>query len=391
MPKLSECAVGRDNNFNLMRLLAAYGVLLSHSYPLTLGPNGTDPIQRLTGITLGSIAVDIFFVTSGYLVTKSLVDRKRLLPFLWARILRIYPALIVAVSGSIIVLWALFSPMPLSAFLQDAMTISYFTKNVTLVQGVAFSLPGIFAENPYPHGVNGSLWTLPYEIRLYLLLAFIWVLTLPFKKWRLRIFCALIATVAVVNTVEHLHDHFALPSGAGEGTRFRSLFFTGAMLFLIREWVFVSGRLAAMLVAAIACSAIDQRVFFVTYYGLLPMSVIVAAHCTTWLGRQVNGVGDYSYGIYIYAFPVQQTVAALMPGISVSAMMVLASIATGTLAIASWHLVEKKALTFKTGAPLSRDGGRLLVANACSGSAPPARSHQAADTENSAPTTRESS
>src|SRR5487761_1170379 len=91
--KLSEAARGRDNNFNLLRFLAAFAVLISHSFSLATGVSDAEPLRAAYGLTWGDIAVDVFFVTSGFLVTASLLKRRSATAFVWARVLRIFPAL----------------------------------------------------------------------------------------------------------------------------------------------------------------------------------------------------------------------------------------------------------------------------------------------------------
>src|SRR4051812_37390900 len=91
--KLSDVARGRDNNFNLIRVLAALAVLVTHSFTLALGTSDAEPFAHSLGMTPGGMAVDIFFVTSGFLVTASMLQRQNIIAFLWARALRIFPAL----------------------------------------------------------------------------------------------------------------------------------------------------------------------------------------------------------------------------------------------------------------------------------------------------------
>ena len=73
---LSDFTAGRDNNFNLIRMAAALAVLVSHAFALAIGKSAAEPFQALLGMTMGSIAVDVFFLTSGFLVTASLLSRE---------------------------------------------------------------------------------------------------------------------------------------------------------------------------------------------------------------------------------------------------------------------------------------------------------------------------
>ena len=96
MRRLGEVAQGRDNNFNLIRLCAATAVLVSHAWPLTRGPGTVEPLQRLTGHSLGTLAVYVFFAVSGFFVSASFARRASAADFLAARALRLFPALTVS-------------------------------------------------------------------------------------------------------------------------------------------------------------------------------------------------------------------------------------------------------------------------------------------------------
>lgn len=126
------------------------------------------------------------------------------------------------------------------------------------------------------------------------------------------------------------------------------MFFTGAAYFLLKERVTLSHRffglsLFALLLAGLA----DQQVFSIVYYLTIAYMLCYLAYLPAGAIRKYNAMGDYSYGVYIYAFPVQQALAATYPRISVSAMLLSSGMATLALAILSWHLIEKRALRLK--------------------------------------------
>src|SRR5262245_26850553 len=166
MPRLADLAHGRDNNFQLLRLLAAAFVVLFHSFALT-GRWTQEPLWRIASeLNFGALGVKIFFVISGFLVTQSWLARHSVVPFVAARALRIYPALVAATIVTI-VLSGVSSSLSWAAFLSDPITIDYAWR-VALGWDMVYRLPGAFPTNPFPHDVNGSLWTLPIELRLYL-------------------------------------------------------------------------------------------------------------------------------------------------------------------------------------------------------------------------------
>ena len=172
--RLSELIGDRNNNLNLVRITAALAVLVTHSFALTLGPKA-EPLRQHLGTTLGTIAVDVFFVASGFLVTISLAKRQSILEFVMARALRILPALFAMLLLSVAVLGPAFTALPLADYFADRRVATYLVKGATLVTGIEFELPGVFLRNPYPAVVNGSLWTLPWEVAMYGLLLLVWI------------------------------------------------------------------------------------------------------------------------------------------------------------------------------------------------------------------------
>lgn len=145
--KLSYFTQGRDNNFNLIRFIASLSVLITHSFALALGTPGAEPFRKSLGMTIGEISVDVFFITSGFLVTASLLYRKNTIEFIWARFLRIFPALLVMLLLTVLVVGPVFTTLPLSNYLTHKDTFRYFAKCLTLFFGVEYTLPGVFNQN----------------------------------------------------------------------------------------------------------------------------------------------------------------------------------------------------------------------------------------------------
>ena len=163
----------RKNNFNLIRLLAAFGVLFFHVYPLTGLEH--DPLSFTRWLNFGGLSVRIFFIVSGFLLTDSLLRNADIVSFIVARGLRIWPALIGATVFSVFIMGPLVSTD--SAYWKHPATYSYlWSASVFETRSL---LPGVFGSNPVPV-VNGSLWTLPYEVFWYgvLLLSFSTIKTL---------------------------------------------------------------------------------------------------------------------------------------------------------------------------------------------------------------------
>ncbi len=344
---LAQAAIGHDNNLNLLRVLAALLVLASHSFTVATGVPSLEPGRRLLGISLGDIAVDIFFVVSGFLVTGSLARSSSLRKYAASRGLRILPGLWVALIVTVVIVSVGFSTFPAFQNLQDSRTWRYLVRNATIVTGADFWLPGSFAKNPFPDSVNVSLWTLPLEVWMYILLATEWLTARHlFKKATDRSFTwALFATAACGTAAALVLAAFEHPSNS---TRHAAEFFIAAWLCRVRERVPLSAVAAISAAAAVAAGAmLSHQAFEFAYRLLLPYIVLWLAYAPSGVLRLYNRVGDFSYGIYIYAFPFQQMTAALFPGVGVAPLFAISGAATVLAAILSWYLVESPALKLR--------------------------------------------
>lgn len=345
--RLSRYVGDRDNNFNLLRFIAAMLVLYSHSYALAIGTPDAEPLRSTIGMTWGTIAVDIFFITSGFLITSSFLNRVNVLDFIVARFLRIYPALIVAMFFSVFIVGIVFTSKSFIDYFSDIQTAKYFLKNITLIFGVEYFLPGVFTDVPSRGAVNGSLWTLPYEIRMYTYLAIIGSVIFYFQKDRSVKFIKIIfLTIGVVSVMLNIFNYFYMIID-GKFIRLFSMFFMGSVFYIYREHIFLSSRMFYIGLSIISLSILQKEIFYVTYSILVPYIVLFIAYVPNGKVRLFNRGGDYSYGLYIYAFPVQQIIAVVIPNVSVAVMILSSFLFTMVLAYFSWHIIEKRFLGMK--------------------------------------------
>jgi len=345
---LSTYTTGRDNNFNLVRFVAALLVLYSHSFALAIGSGDAEPPRALIGMSWGNIAVDIFFITSGFLITGSYLSRNNLIAFAWARILRIYPALIVAVMFCVFVVGLYFTTLTVLEYFSDAQTYKFMFKNILLFFGVEYKLPGVFQDNPYKYTVNGSLWTLPYEVKMYTMLAFILSVIVYLQK-RLNFLTIknTLLSVALFSVILHIGNHFGLLPLPDNFIKLFYMFFVGSAFYAWKDRIQLSSWWFFVALILLLVSTANKDIFFVFYSLLLPYLTLYIAYVPSGHVRKFNQIGDYSYGIYVYAFPVQQSMAALVPNISVSAMIIYSLSITMVLSMTSWHLIEKRFLKMK--------------------------------------------
>ena len=330
----------RDNNLDALRLGGALLVVLGHSYVVLAKPMAPPTIF---GQPLHALGVHVFFIISGHLITKSWQRRPDWRSYFAARALRIFPALIVAVVLTAFVVGTVFTTLPTSDYLSDPSTWLYL-KNA-LLQPV-FGLPGVFVDLPYPYVLNGSLWTLPVEFACYLVVPL--VLLLP-----RRLHVPAVGLFALISIALHLRVWpdvdvlgFFTSSSVGEPW----IFFAGGMLcaLLLERHAFRLDVALLGLFAVTIVSAVDAGLGTYVLWAVLPYSTLALGLASTPVLRRASRYGDFSYGLYIYAFPVQQVVVATLGVRGIAANAVAVVVATLVLAALSWHLVEAPALRVKT-------------------------------------------
>jgi len=151
-------------------VIAATSVLVSHAYPITQGPSAVEPLKNWIGISLGYVAVDVFFVVSGLLVAQSWERSGGVVKYTTARTLRIFPALVVMLLLTVTVLGPAVTVLPIWIYVSAPKTWSYLPHNLSLLK-MQYSLPGVFFDQPFGPSVNGALWTLFHEVGCYVVLA----------------------------------------------------------------------------------------------------------------------------------------------------------------------------------------------------------------------------
>lgn len=322
------------NNFDALRLLAALAVLYSHQYPIT----ATAAPSWMNVAMIGGVAVMTFFVISGYLVTISWHLQPRLWSFIGKRALRIWPALIVVVLLAIVVLGPSFTTLPLADYFRHGATWDYL-RNILLQ--IRFTLPGVFTTNPLASPVNGSLWTIPIEVSCYAILAACGFLGL--LRWRGIWLVACVGylawfltnkTLDLTGTMDHYYEFPAY-------FVFGSLIATFNAQFLRHRWRYA--LLASVIAAATYLAGFKYSALLI----FLP-AVLISIGTSSWpVLSQAGRFGDVSYGVYLYAFPIQQSVYALWPGLGFSASLLIVTVLTLIAGWLSWRLVEAPALRLK--------------------------------------------
>ncbi len=338
------------NNFDGLRLIAAWLVIVGHSYELlALG----DPLRDWAEVeSLGAVGVIMFFSMSGYLVTLSLLRSQSIGEFLWRRALRILPALWVLVALSVFIWGAALTRFDLWTYLSSPTTQDYL---LALFLKIKLYLPGVFEDNPLQPGFNGALWTLPLEAKCYGVLA---LCALGGKRW-LKPLVALAIVLLIALVVRHFSKGVFRVSGFSvDSYLFLKLvipFFCGVAIALwgTPRWCNVWAGFAALLAVVVCAKALPSGLAGVPGFWLVFAIVLgyfalgLALHTQGWLGF-ITKRGDFSYGLYLYAFPVQQTLISFYPAIHAIALIVFTTLIALALAWASWNAVEAPMLKEKS-------------------------------------------
>lgn len=330
--------IDRTNNFDSLRFWAALAVLWSHAFSAAMGSEIWEPMIVLSGgqTTLGTIAVAVFFVISGYLITQSFERSRSAWRFAKARVLRLMPALLIVLLLSGLVIGPLVTVLPLSEYFESWGLYRYMFLNGSLL-GFSGLLPGVFVDNPLPY-VNGPLWTLRFEAACYGLIFVLGILGLLNRYVTLALFTA--GVVFLTFDGPYAIDDFLQWNHRVDLT---TKFLAGAVLY---HWRPRLNGTAATVCAGVSLLTLLAGGFWLALPTVFAYLVIYVAFAPARLPNMAR-FGDLSYGIYIYGWPVKQLVLHYDLAGTWYGVGALATVITIGLAFLSWHVVEKVALSFK--------------------------------------------
>ena len=337
--------IRKKNSFDFLRLLFASLVIVTHSYPLS-GIIECDFLCQITNsqISFSNISVKSFFVISGYLIFQSFERSDNVFDYLWKRILRLYPGLIV-----VLILTILLSPFVYQSkvpMLENETLKSYIPNNISLLY-IQFSVEGIFEKNPYKSSINGSLWTITYEVIMYFFLTVFFA----FRKKTVLIKSTLILFYIGLFIGETLFlDFFNTFNNLILGTQLLdlSLFFIAGSLLAAFKIEQMNNQMSILILALFAyVTSIYFNINAEVKYILLPIIVILTGlKSIPYLSDISHKIGDLSYGVYIYGFVIQQTLMHFFK-LNCNLLIIYSLIISYFFAFLSWHLVEKQALKLK--------------------------------------------
>ena len=353
--KLGQEFDPRRNALNAWRLALATGVILCHSWPLTGRRVSFEPAHQL----LRDVWVDGFFAISGFLITASWLSNPRLRNYFVARGLRILPGLWVCLTITAFVIAPIGVAIqggPAAKLLLSRAPIEYVLKN----SAVAMLKPDIGGTPqgvPWSHAWDGSLWTLLPEVFCYITVAVLGVTGLLRRRWLIPAALAMALALSTLlppwsvfaDAIEAQQQidpaKAALVLGA-VATRFAVMFLAGALLCQFRDVIPARWSLVAVSVVIVLASSLLPNYRLI---GGIPLTYAIIVSGALIHDKHLRLRTDLSYGVYIYAFPIQQLLVIWGLGsMNPVVFAVIAAFATVPLAALSWFLVEKPSLSLKS-------------------------------------------
>jgi peptidoglycan/LPS O-acetylase OafA/YrhL len=333
----------RDNNFGFLRLLFAALVVVSHSPQLVDGNRSREILMQIFGtMSFGEIAVDGFFLISGFLITKSFIESRSTWSYLIKRFLRIVPGYLVSFWFCVLII----APFVVA----DGSVLSAETITSQILRTLRLAspdVPGVFQGLPYPM-LNGSMWTIAYEFRCYIAAAAFGLLGVYNPRYRLSVLVAVTTLLFLHATGAMRNVHLAgagIIGSADQDTRFAAVFGVGALYFLYRDKVPLTG-IGAMVAASLLTILLFSRHLAEPAYSILGGYLIFwfAFKIRFLRASRFNNHADISYGLYLYAFPVQNLIIWANSNINPWILCFMTLLGASSLGYLSWTFVERPAL-----------------------------------------------
>ncbi|MVN77379.1 acyltransferase family protein [Hymenobacter sp. HMF4947] len=329
----------RNNNFNLLRLTFAFLVILAHGPELLDGDRHRELLTRVFGTaSFGDVAVDGFFLLSGFLIVKSWERKPELKDYFEKRIRRIYPGFIVAILLSAF----FFAPLGVANVRTYFSEINYLGLLLTTLTLHLPNLPSMFVGRPYAL-INGALWSIAYEFYCYAIVALLGLLGATRQRW---IWLALavvgLAGLPWLNLVNN--SSFAGHHSVANFMRLITFFAVGACFCLFKKNIPLKTNWAA-----VAALALVPLLYFPMLEALARATLgAYAVFCFAFTPianlRVFQRMSDISYGIYLYGWPIQKVLDWYFPGAPLWGLVAATLVLACGFGLASWKLIESPML-----------------------------------------------
>jgi len=339
----------QKNNFDFLRLLCALFVITTHSFALSGFCFQCDWLYWASGeyINLSHLGLNGLFAISGYLIFQSLVRSRQLIDFYWKRVLRVFPGLFVVLLLTILLAPFVYENKSVT-FLNNRWVWTYIPSNLSLYR-MQLGIDGIFDDNPYKNVINGSLWTIPYEFVMYMCVS-----CLIFFRHNRKTMLVLLVAAFLLVLCGHLvfreklaMYQFGILNG-GFLSDIGIYFILGAILSAAKIETLKYRNLLLVISCTTWVLAIALRLPSLVYVISSSLSfVLLGLKSTPWIRDTRGKLGDLSYGIYIYGFPVQQTLEHYF-SLEYLPLIICTVVIAFPLAYLSWHFIEAPMLRLKT-------------------------------------------
>lgn len=324
-----------NNNFHFIRLIAALCVIYGHTAAIT-GKGPQDIFLTYVGVKfIGGVAVDVFFLISGFLITASAISSKGLIYYSFSRALRIFPALIVCVFITTFILGLALTLDP--NYLYKKETWNYFLVNGFAIDTI-YTLPGVFDQHP-DKAMNGSLWSLPVEVKLY---GLVFLLALTGIAKNRYLFNTVFFSCLTITYFKPESVDFILPYD--NHLKAALMFYIGSFIYINKASINFNIMTFLFLFILMGMSINKDNVYYI-YILFLPYMIFFFAFSPIKILAEIKN--DYSYGIYLYGWPCQQIVFMVATEQSNLFQCLLSCVLAFLCAFLSWHIIEKNALKIK--------------------------------------------
>ena len=347
------------NNFHFIRLIASVMVVFSHSFYL-FSSDSIDPLHAISGgvFTFGNLGVYIFLIVSGYLITSSILRSFSVLNFLWRRLLRVLPGL----WGMVILSVFLFAPLLSSQGFKDYFTDSSnfnFLKNLFLFYPNNFKIPSVFTSNS--NGTfNGSLWTIAYEVFFYLVITVFFISKIITKRYFILIQWIFLLIIQFYLGHKIFIYSYSTPwllnLNIENFFRLFIYFESGVILYLFKDLLLKPKFIVSFSIVVFVLFLI-LNLGFINFDkdGVLnPMMELVLPPLIIYFAISNNKFsfiekyGDFSYGIYLYSYIVQQSIMSFkFSFMNEYILFFISLIISFVIAHFSWNYIEKRAINYK--------------------------------------------
>ncbi|WP_439412776.1 acyltransferase family protein [Enterobacter ludwigii] len=326
----------RNNSFDLVRHIAAFMVLFSHQYALS----GIQEPIYLKWNSLGYIAVVIFFSISGYFMPKSFDRSNNFLDFIIKRCKRIFPGLFACSIFMYIIIGTFFNKNSAYDYLLSGDAIMKIIRNSVFIQE---QIPGVFTDFKYRDVINGSLWTLPIEFTCYIFIGFALSISKSWKSPAIILITSIASTI-ILNYQDDLYAYYSVPF------KYLALFsipFSIGAILSFTEASWWKYRYKMLFISCVMLAATNAKPE-IQIIGLICISVLTIVIGLSFKDPIIKGRFDVSYGVYIYAFPIQQIAINIVTSNFYTSLL-LSLCMTTLLSIISYRYIELPFLSSRVG------------------------------------------